>query len=41
MDLTEKEGYSIKFCMKFIPVISHDISYSIYLVNWYNNRLLH
>jgi hypothetical protein len=43
MDFTVKERYSIKFCMKFIPVISHDKYYSQFntlLVKWYNNRLL-
>jgi hypothetical protein len=42
MDLTLREEYWIKFCMKLIAVISHDNYYSLItlLVNWYNNRLL-
>jgi hypothetical protein len=42
MDLTSREGYGIKFCIKLIAVISHDNYYSFIalLVNWYNNGLL-
>jgi hypothetical protein len=41
MDVTLREGYLIKFCMKLLAVISHDKSVFIALfVNWYNNRHL-
>jgi hypothetical protein len=41
MDLNLREEYSIKYCTKFIAVISHDNYYSfiIHFVDWCNNGL--
>jgi hypothetical protein len=42
MDLTLREGYWIKFCMKLIAVIPHDNYYGQFYrpsLNWYNNTL--
>jgi hypothetical protein len=40
MDLTLREGYCIKFCMKLIAVIITTVSFIALFVNQYNNRLL-
>jgi hypothetical protein len=41
MDLTLREGYKIKLCMKLIAVIFHDNYYNQFYgpsVKWYNNK---
>jgi hypothetical protein len=43
MDLKLREGYSIKFCMKLIAVISqdkHSVGFIALSANWFNNELL-